>query len=59
MARHHSKKRVLRSMIAQQKFDILGLAETWFRADARSHEFDCEGYKVGLYGLSVENVHNL
>ena len=45
-------------MIAQQKFDILGLAETWFRADARSHEFDCEGYKVGLYCLPVEKVPN-
>ena len=35
-----------RDVLKQQKFDILGVAETWFRADARHHNFDCEEYKV-------------
>ena len=40
------KQESVRQLIQKQKLEILCLAETWFRADARSHGFDCEGYKV-------------
>ena len=40
------KQEGIRELLRNQKLDILCLGETWFRSDARSHRFDCEGYKV-------------
>ena len=40
------KQQIVHDLLDKEKFDILGLCETWFREDCKEHGFSHNGYKV-------------
>ena len=42
------KQENVRGLLGRQQLDILCLAETWFRSDAKSHGLSIDGYKVNI-----------
>ena len=42
------KQENVKVLLGRQQLDILCLAESWFRSDAKSHGLSIDGYKVYL-----------
>ena len=40
------KQHTVHDLLDKQGFDVLGLAETWFREDCKEHNFEHKGYSI-------------